>query len=371
MITKNEEYYLLFSADIIDSTKKKAMHINQKTSWLPLFKDLYKQFPLIFCKKASNIKVWKFVGDEILFFAKIDDMETAPEYVKYFKESLIEWNSIPNKKKKTYKKIHDHAYLKGAIWSATVPDIDKALKTVIDIDKYNSVIRIDFLGSQIDIGFRIAKNSSLNHIALSVDIAQLCLRNQNIKKDIYYLESKELKGAFEDKIKYPQTFLMIDKNSNPSDRKNNNNMDGYNIQKEIDDFYQKVIDEGYQNTINILFYQNKPKQTPFKFGAQYLTNINMQQINSKSDEELEEIENHISEMKEWFLENYVDPAESCPFESREGGYFYMNGGPYNAEEELYKNFDYPEEERKEAAEQLENEYSVYDWDKRFSPYDND
>lgn len=176
---------------------------------------MYKQFPVIFCKKAPNIKVWKFVGDEILFFAKIDDMEFAPDYVNYFKVALIEWNSIPSKKKKTFNKLHDHAYLKGAIWSATVPDIDKALKTVIDIDKYNSVIRIDFLGSQVDIGFRIAKNSSQNHIALSVDIAQLCLRNGIIKNDIYFLETKELKGAFEDKIKYPQTFLMIDKNSNP------------------------------------------------------------------------------------------------------------------------------------------------------------
>lgn len=32
-----KEYFFLFSADVIDSTKKKAHHISQKTSWLPLF----------------------------------------------------------------------------------------------------------------------------------------------------------------------------------------------------------------------------------------------------------------------------------------------------------------------------------------------
>ena len=48
MVSEKEEYYLLFSADVIDSTKKKAKHISQKTTWLPLFKDLYKQFPVIF-----------------------------------------------------------------------------------------------------------------------------------------------------------------------------------------------------------------------------------------------------------------------------------------------------------------------------------
>lgn len=57
-----------------------------------------------------------------------------------------------------------------------------------------------------------------------------------------------------------------------------------------------------------MFYQNKPKQTPFKFGTQYLTHTNLQVLNAKTDEEFEDIESHISEMKEWFLENYEDPA---------------------------------------------------------------
>ncbi|WP_139392985.1 HEPN-associated N-terminal domain-containing protein [Aeromonas hydrophila] len=44
-------------------------------------------------------------------------------------------------------------------------------------------------------------------------------------------------------------------------------------------------------------------------------------------------------MREWFYENYEDPANSCPFESREGGYQYIYGGPYSASEVLGDLFD--------------------------------
>ncbi|QLY61734.1 hypothetical protein HV211_15160 [Citrobacter freundii] len=43
-------------------------------------------------------------------------------------------------------------------------------------------------------------------------------------------------------------------------------------------------------------------------------------------------------MRNWFFDNFEDPANSCPYESREGGYFYIYGGPYNADEELQDKF---------------------------------
>ncbi|EKK5375570.1 hypothetical protein PN738_000630 [Morganella morganii] len=43
-------------------------------------------------------------------------------------------------------------------------------------------------------------------------------------------------------------------------------------------------------------------------------------------------------MRDWFFDNFEDPANCCPYESREGGYFYIYGGPYNADEELQEKF---------------------------------
>ena len=45
-----------------------------------------------------------------------------------------------------------------------------------------------------------------------------------------------------------------------------------------------------------------------------------------------------AEMLRWFHSNYVDPVEICPYESAEGGYQYIWGGPYDPLEELESEF---------------------------------
>ncbi|EMG7886221.1 hypothetical protein V5L11_004302 [Enterobacter hormaechei] len=50
-------------------------------------------------------------------------------------------------------------------------------------------------------------------------------------------------------------------------------------------------------------------------------------------------EDQIQVMRDWFYDNYENPAESCPYESREGGYAYIYGGPYDALEELQSMFE--------------------------------
>ena len=64
-------------------------------------------------------------------------------------------------------------------------------------------------------------------------------------------------------------------------------------------------------------------------------------------EQMQEVE----EMIEWFYENYEDPANGVPYESAEGGYQYVFGGPYDAREELEAQF--PDAETNEIDEALE------------------
>lgn len=49
-------------------------------------------------------------------------------------------------------------------------------------------------------------------------------------------------------------------------------------------------------------------------------------------------EDKIDEMKSWFYQNYEDPAECLPYESKEGGYMYIWGGPYDPREEIETEF---------------------------------
>lgn len=47
----------------------------------------------------------------------------------------------------------------------------------------------------------------------------------------------------------------------------------------------------------------------------------------------------IEVMKDWFHQHFENPVEITPYESAEGGYIYVWGGPYDAREELESEFD--------------------------------
>jgi hypothetical protein len=59
-------------------------------------------------------------------------------------------------------------------------------------------------------------------------------------------------------------------------------------------------------------------------------------------------------MRKWFLQHYTDPVENTPYETAEGGYQYIWGGPYDPQEELSDKFGghFPDEVIEELAEEL-------------------
>ncbi|MGN6150347.1 MAG: hypothetical protein ACTHPD_17575 [Rhizomicrobium sp.] len=49
-------------------------------------------------------------------------------------------------------------------------------------------------------------------------------------------------------------------------------------------------------------------------------------------------EEAVQEITRWFFENFEDPAQNTPYESAEGGYQWIWGGPYDAREVIQDNF---------------------------------
>jgi hypothetical protein len=67
-------------------------------------------------------------------------------------------------------------------------------------------------------------------------------------------------------------------------------------------------------------------------------------------------------LRRWFLTRYWDPANDTPYDSGEGGYIYIWGGPYEAGDELHGRFCgvVPEEVIDEVVEDLQRD-GIYDW----------
>ena len=64
----------------------------------------------------------------------------------------------------------------------------------------------------------------------------------------------------------------------------------------------------------------------------------------------------VDQMVDWFREHYENPAERTPYDSAEGGYQYVAGGPYDASDVLEEEFPGADErDREEAVGIVESE----------------
>jgi hypothetical protein len=77
--------------------------------------------------------------------------------------------------------------------------------------------------------------------------------------------------------------------------------------------------------------------------------------------------------KHWFFQNYEDPVHNTPYESAEGGYIYIWGGPHDAHDVLHSEFSdvIPEDVIEAAADELEGEHDVTEWASIPGPEDFD
>ncbi|MBP2538520.1 hypothetical protein J2768_000918 [Agrobacterium tumefaciens] len=81
-------------------------------------------------------------------------------------------------------------------------------------------------------------------------------------------------------------------------------------------------------------------------------------------EEEEDFTDDYDGLKEWFYNNYEDPAQSLPYNSREGGYQWIRGGPYTALEALEDVYaqEYPFRVLEKVASEIEDESGgTVDW----------
>lgn len=114
----------------------------------------------------------------------------------------------------------------------------------------------------------------------------------------------------------------------------------------------------------------------------FSTFLDLFEIDSKVSQEIEKIElfnhnfstsktndfyvtyeNKKDDIKKWFFENYDDPANLLPYETREGGYQYIWGEPSTTEEIIYNNFggELPEAILKDIINDIQTKYENILW----------
>jgi hypothetical protein len=206
---------LFFSVDIEGATRYKSVKQLQHghDDWCTVFESFYIRFPKDFTQSyiplpqsVSDVSdtcttpaIWKYVGDEILFYVPLNNSQHVLTHVSNFGQTLIDYDKLLQAQ---------GLHCKGTMWLAGFP-INNRVVVIPDISESNNKL-IDFIGSSIDCGFRLSKFSSPRRLVLSLDliwmlstVLQKSTRAKQYDWFVFrYHGEHELKGVFSGR-KYP------------------------------------------------------------------------------------------------------------------------------------------------------------------------
>jgi len=222
----NYRVRLFLSVDLSGSTafkNSKSGESRQGASapkWVTVFQQFYTDFPALFGAEFQKEtresvgqdvcpKLWKAVGDELVFCGTISNQKTCIVALHAFVNTLHIYR----------KRLLDENIdldVKGAGWLAAFPEPNRTVKLrqASDTSELHSASEAleaaadhapfdyDFLGKAIDTGFRVANNAKPERLILSVQLARL----------IVAAKQEQGGNGYDVRIDRPTTFKGVNKN---------------------------------------------------------------------------------------------------------------------------------------------------------------
>lgn len=240
MTCPNYRLRLFLSVDLVGSTAFKARTRETESAsepypeWVTKFRHFYREFPNILGSRYLRAlsaqegheaysegapQVWKTIGDEIIFCCRVQSYEHLSACITAFLGALDDYGRLLDRDGK-------HLDVKGAGWIAafpapnvTVQVLRSAMEQAGAADQIEedteqkadgSPSDFDFLGKQIDIGFRTAQNAAPDRCSLSIELAWLladAVHQEIFSAKFSYHGRQVLKGVINDR---PYPIVTID-----------------------------------------------------------------------------------------------------------------------------------------------------------------
>jgi len=187
---------LFLSVDMAGSTQFKA-RFAEGESWLETFRNFFTNFPLMLAGQVGfafleegdtpSVEVWKVMGDEVIFVATPNSAEELVYLLLALLRTMDAYETrflgdLPLR-------------LKGTAWLADFGGRNIELE-IPELSGGDGVRVIDFIGPDLDLGFRVGKFARPACLALSLDVADLVLTATNASETaLYLIGAEELKGV--------------------------------------------------------------------------------------------------------------------------------------------------------------------------------
>lgn len=205
---------VFFSFDIVNSTAYKTLNF---TGWSQVIFALFSKVQRLVAKKMPSAEMWRILGDEVIFIVPIKEKNDIFIYVNSIFE-ILNIMVIQLKKgiffdelgicelDRDLMKMQNIISMKAAAWIAIIGENLKKL------EQYDNLIErfklqegygiFEFLGNDIDTGFRVKANTQERRLTISYELAYILSRNTDYLKNIHIITYKRLKGVWQNRL-YP------------------------------------------------------------------------------------------------------------------------------------------------------------------------
>ena len=198
---------LFLSVDVVGSTAYKQTHArgdDVEVTWPELFLVFFQEFPAMFAKELQEVTakinavrgfperptdpvLWKAIGDELVLWQKVDhELQVTA--------AVIAWRNTLDKYRRANIKDSD-VDVKGTAWIATFPSPNREIAiprsmdaaaaaagsepiaaneaNLLSADGPGANFAVDFLGPNIDLGFRLGARSTPRKFIVALKVADI------------------------------------------------------------------------------------------------------------------------------------------------------------------------------------------------------
>lgn len=209
---EQSEVILFFSFDVVNSSEYKQVNY---FGWSKVLNELFKELRRKVDSGIDGAELWRVLGDEIVFIVRIRKENDLFSFIKEIYKILLE--SVHELKNGKFferlpqagdveietMKAQNIISLQGTAWIALVSnnsnDGDNIFVKYETSEKYQI---FEFLGNDIDTGFRISKQTRDSKLVISFELAYLLSRKTEELNKINIITYKELKGIWRNRL-YP------------------------------------------------------------------------------------------------------------------------------------------------------------------------
>jgi len=213
-IGTQDSVLLFFSYDIVNSTLYKTINYY---GWSLVIDHVLSELRDYVKIKINRAEVWRVFGDEIIFIVEICDKDSIYEYIEHIYDILIYFcNGL--EKGSSFDEIEgfsetvidlmkkqDVISLQACAWIAVVTDKNdlkdnqgiryvENIFEVIEESKNNRFY--EFIGIDIDAGFRLSKNTREKRLVLSFELAYILAQEKEFIERLNIITYVKLKGVW-------------------------------------------------------------------------------------------------------------------------------------------------------------------------------